>query len=180
MMNWVNVWVPGIIDFCIACFLVFRRKDLCEAKHDVVCLKFCSNLTIWGGGGKSSLPIWWLQIWGKSSLPISGGGVNHHCQFGCNWYLMIWGQIGSDDLPPPKSAGTTYPKSAVTKSAVTIYPPKLAGTTYPKSAVTKLAVTIYPPPSKLAGTTYPKSAVTKSAVTIYPPPPQNVLADLMC
>ena len=81
--------------------LVFRRKDLCEAKHDVVCVRnFAQNWTILGGG-KSTLPIWWLQIWGKSSLPIfGGGGVNRHCRFGCNWYLMIWGQIGSDDLPP--------------------------------------------------------------------------------
>ena len=31
--------------------LVFRRKDLCEAKHDVVCVRnFAQNWTIWGGG----------------------------------------------------------------------------------------------------------------------------------
>ena len=30
--------------------LVFRRKDLCEAKHDVVCLKFCSKLDDLVGG----------------------------------------------------------------------------------------------------------------------------------
>ena len=30
--------------------LVFRRKDLCEAKHDVVCLKFCSKLDNFAGG----------------------------------------------------------------------------------------------------------------------------------
>ena len=33
--------------------LVFRRKDLCEAKHDVWCLKFWPKITIFGGGGKS-------------------------------------------------------------------------------------------------------------------------------
>ena len=36
--------------------LVFRRKDLCEAKHDVACLKFCSKLDDFGGG-KSYLAI---------------------------------------------------------------------------------------------------------------------------
>ena len=132
--------------------LVFRRKDLCEAKHDVVCLKFCSNLTLGRGGvnvtadfgGKSS-----LQIWGKLSLPILGGVIvtadlpsNHQVSVTPNRLY---------DLPPLKSAGMIYPKSAVT-----IYPnlqwrftpPKLAGTIYPKSAVTiypKSAVTIYPP-----------------------------------
>ena len=112
--------------FNMKILLVFRRKDLCEAKHDVVCVKFCSNLTLWGGG-KSSLPIWAkssLPIWGKSSLPISGGGKSS---------LLIYLQITKYQLHqivctiyPPKSARTIYPKSTVTiypKSAVTIYPP---------------------------------------------------------
>ena len=107
--------------------LVFRRKDLCEAKHDVVCLKFCSNLTILGGGGKSSLQIWGkssLPIWGKSSLPILGGGKLYR-RFTLKSPSISYTK-SSVRFTPPKSAGMIYPKSAVTiypKSAVTIYPP---------------------------------------------------------
>ena len=49
--------------------LVFRRKDLCEAKHDVVCLKFCSKLDNFGGGVNHT-----DDLRGKASLVI--GGVN--------------------------------------------------------------------------------------------------------
>ena len=41
-------------------FLVFRRKDLCEAKHDLGMRKMCSKSTLypteaywWGGGCKA-------------------------------------------------------------------------------------------------------------------------------
>ena len=62
-----------------SCFLVFRRKDLCEAKHDVVCVwNFAQNWTIWGGvnrtrqfGGKSS--VWFTPP--KSSSPIWSHGT---------------------------------------------------------------------------------------------------------
>ena len=93
------------------------------------------------GGGKSS-----LLIWGKLSLLILGGGKS------CRRFTLKSSSISYTKLsvrftPPPKSAGTIYPKSAVM-----IYPnwqwrftpsppPKSAGTIYPKSAVM-----IYPPP----------------------------------
>ena len=43
---------PELIDETLKYFgeymvlLVFRRKDLCEAKHDVVCWKFCSKTVV--------------------------------------------------------------------------------------------------------------------------------------
>ena len=79
----------------IQTLLVFRRKDLCEAKHDVVCVwNFAQNWTLWGGG-KSSLQIWGkssLPIWGKSSLPNSGGGKSS-LQIWCKSSLLIYPQI---------------------------------------------------------------------------------------
>ena len=48
---------PMSMIFLTAILLVFRRKDLCEAKHDLGVRKMCSKTmlcphyaTLWGGG----------------------------------------------------------------------------------------------------------------------------------
>ena len=73
--------------------LVFRRKDLCEAKHDVWCLKFWPKIMIWVGGG--------------------GGGVNrtdsksYRPQIGLgNWG---GGSYRHQIIQTPKSASPFYP-----------------------------------------------------------------------
>ena len=46
---WVR-YCLSVLVYAGLSLLVFRRKDLCEAKHDVVCvLNFAQNWTIWGG-----------------------------------------------------------------------------------------------------------------------------------
>ena len=93
--------------------LVFRRKDLCEAKHDVVRLKFCSKLTIWGGGGKSSRRFALKSpstIYPKSPRTILGGGVNHPddlpskstWRFGVNRTWQFEGKLSGQFTPPPE------------------------------------------------------------------------------
>ena len=72
--------------------LVFRRKDLCEAKHDVVCVwNFAQNWKIWRGG-KSYRWFGVNHTWqfeGKSSVRFTPLPPKRQVQFG-HMGLFIW------------------------------------------------------------------------------------------
>ena len=95
--------------FTLNYLLVFRRKDLCEAKHDVECLKFCSKLTTTTRGGgcdKSLLSANFIVIVGQvqfTLLPMTmtgrrqrrqGEGVNRHR------LPTLSSLLAKSDLPP--------------------------------------------------------------------------------
>ena len=62
-------------------WLVFRRKDLCEAKHDVVCVwNFAQNWTIWGGVNRT----WRFE--GKSPSTIYPPQI-------IKWHLVTWDSL---------------------------------------------------------------------------------------
>ena len=75
--------------------LVFRRKDLCEAKHDLRVRKMCSKstlcshyATLWGGGVKCSV----LIMFSYALLSLC---CRVKCTMLCSHYAMLYSHYAS-------------------------------------------------------------------------------------
>ena len=112
----LGVWLPSFASWPTTHWS-FAEKTFVKQSM-MLCVWNFAQIWHFGGGGKSSLPIWAkssLPIWGgKSSLPIYPQITKYQLhQIVCTIYPPKIGkydlpQIGSDNLPPPKSSSPIW------------------------------------------------------------------------